>query len=86
MGGKPHSSLQVQLVYLMSSSEDPNLALKDEDEEVLYLSAGQLHPHSSAFIVFCHSRLAEALAVNWIWSKKWGLVGRTCILIQVRVI
>lgn len=63
------SRLQAGLVCLMSSSEDPKLALKDEAEEVLYLSAGHLGPCSSAFIAFSHSRLAETLAANWIGAK-----------------
>lgn len=77
------ASLQVGLVCLMSSSEDPKLALKDEAEEVLYLSPAHLSPRSTAFIAFSHYRLAETLAPNWIWSKRWGLVGRMCMLIQV---
>lgn len=80
------SSLQVGLICLISSSEDSKLALKAEAEEVLYISAGHLGPRSSAFITFSHSRLAETIAANWIWSKRWGLVGRICMLIQVWII
>lgn len=82
--GPANGTLQpARWTRLMSSSEDPKLALKDEAEEVLNLGAGHLGPRSSVFIAFSHSRLAETLAANWIWSKRWGLVGRMCMLIQV---
>lgn len=57
-------SLQVGLVSLISSSEGPKLCLKDEAEEMLYLSAGCLGSHFSAFITISHSSLAEYPAAN----------------------
>lgn len=62
-------SLQAELVSLVSSSEGPKLCLKDEAEEVLYLSAGCLHSHFSAFIAVSQSSLAESLAANNLKQK-----------------
>lgn len=62
-------SLQVGLVSLFSSSEGPKLCLKDEAEEVLYLSADCLGSHFSAFIAIAHSSLAESLAANNLKQK-----------------
>lgn len=67
----------------MCSSEDPKLALREEAEKVLFPGVGCLRPHSSAFTVSSHSRFAKTLAANWIWSKRWCLVSRKYVLIQV---
>lgn len=75
-------SLQVGLVSLVSSSEDPKLRLKDEAEEVLYLSAGCMGSHSSAFLAISHSSLAESLAANN-FKQKLLFDRQKCMLIQV---
>lgn len=62
-------SLQVGLVSLVSSFKGPKLCLKDEAEEVLYLSAGCLGSHFSALIAISHSSLAEFLAANNLKQK-----------------
>lgn len=67
-------SLRVGFVSLVSGSEDPKLYLKDEAEEVLYLSGAGLGSHSSAFIASSHSSLAESLAANNL--KQKALLGR----------
>lgn len=62
-------SLHIGCVSLVSSSEGPKLGLKDKAEEVLYLSAGCLGSHFSAFIAISHSSLAESLAANNLKQK-----------------
>lgn len=75
MGLSPYSqliglfSLQAGLVSLVSSSEGPKLCLKDEAEVVLYLSAGCLGSHFSAFVANSHSSLAVSS------SKQLGTKG-----------
>lgn len=67
----------------MYSSEDPKLALREEAEKMLFPGVSCLCPHSSAFIASSHSRFAKTLAANWIWNKRWCLVSRKYMLIQV---